>query len=195
MTDSLNGSLSVTGRQGNPNTPQRTRRKAPTDLTGRRMQELQAQHAEELREREKEIGLAAERAQLERENTVVDFTGKPAASPIQDFELEAQPVVVEEPDVKIRVNYPLSEMTYGRWVYAAGDPMHPLAAEREACEFRQLQEHKGEEGFRPAHTADCGPHNEAFVGDLRTYSFEEGVEYRVPRDMAKYLDSKGYVWH
>lgn len=193
MTDSLNGNLSVTGRAVNPNTPQRTRRKAPTDLTGRRMQELQAQHAEELREREKEIGLAADQARAEREGTVVDYTSKPAP-PVTDLELERQPVVVEEPNVRIRVNYPLPDMTYGRWVYQSDDPDHPLAAEREACEDRQIRANKDTDNFRPTHE-ECGAHDESYVGNLRTYAFEEGVEYRVPRDLALYLDNKGYVWH
>lgn len=35
----------------------------------------------------------------------------------------------------------------------------------------------------------------AVLGGIRFFDFEEGRQYRLPREFAEYLDAKGYVFH
>lgn len=124
MTDSIQGTASVTsGRAVNPNSPQRTRRKGPMDFTGKKMQDLQKAHADELAAREQEIGLANAAARVARE-AEVDLTEMDFA---EAEEVQLQPVQVKSEKVhNVRVNCNIDQMTYGRQVFMPGDEKHPL---------------------------------------------------------------------
>jgi hypothetical protein len=143
---------------------QRSTAKRPADFTGMRKQQLEAEHAAELKETAKSVGLAAENRAREISEMEVDYTGLQSPD-IQ--EISPQPVAVKDPYTSIRVNYPIEDMTFGRDVYLPGDKEHPLGADA----------------------------TEPWVGGLKSYTFEEGISYRVPRALADYLDAKGYIWH
>lgn len=164
MADSVQGSMSMSGRPVNPNTPQRTSRKRPADFTGMQKQQLEADHAAELKLRQQELGLAMEAQAAENANRVVDYTGH-VEPRVEDIDMN--PVQVLDPIVRIRVNYPIEDMTFGRDVFLPGDKDHPLGENAE----------------------------EPYIGSLRFYSFEEGVEYKVKRELAEHLDAKHYLWH
>lgn len=143
MTDSVQGSLSMTGRAVNPNSPQRTRGKAPADFTGKQMQKLQREKADELAKRAEEIGLA-QQAQFDAEPEEIDYTGH---APLES-EVEIQPVQVMEEEVWIRVNYPIQDMTWGRDVYYPGDDQHPLGKDATEPYVGPLRMFSFEEGKR-----------------------------------------------
>lgn len=137
----------------------------PRDLTGKRKQELEAQAAEELAQREAEMALATQTAQLRRENEVVDYSQGGFSSPggvSAEVEEIPEEIEVQDPVVTIRVNAPIEDMTFGRTIEHPGDP---------------------EKGIP------------AITGPLQFYNFEEGVTYRVPRPLAEHLDRLGYLWH
>lgn len=80
-------------------------------------------------------------------------------------------VEVDVPDVPepefmtIRVNYPIEQMTFGKEVIS------------------------------PPEFDDNGNVTKAAVlGGLNVYDFEEGVQYRVPRELGLHLKAKGYVY-
>jgi hypothetical protein len=135
---------------------QRTSRKRPADLTGKLMQQQQADHAVELETRAKELGLANE-ARSEELKEEIDLTGRQTPD-----DVEVMPVEVKHRNVSIRVNYPIEDMTFGREIISYGDP---------------------ENGVPPV------------IGNLKSYTFEEGRNYLVPHEVAEHLDAKGYLWH
>ena len=75
------------------------------------------------------------------------------------------PVEVHEPFMTIRVNYPIEEMTFGKEVITPAE----------------YNEHG--EVTKPA-----------VLGGLLSYNFEEGVQYKVPRELGAHLKEKGYVY-
>lgn len=164
MADSVQGSVSMSGRPVNPNTPQRTSRKRPADFTGMQKQKLEAAHAEELKIRQQELGLAMAEKSVADANRVVDYTGHVDPA-VEDIDMN--PVEVLSPEVYIRVNYPIEDMTFGRDVFLPGDKDHPLGLDA----------------------------TEPYIGSLKFYSFEEGVQYKVRRELAEHLDAKNYLWH
>lgn len=141
----------------------RNQRKRPGDLTGVNGQKLAAERDE------RQAAEAAERAAAQVEdrqvalNTVVDYT----KGGVQQSQVE----VVDVPDepqptsVRIRVNYPIEDMTFGREVISP-------------AEF-------DENGnvVKPA-----------VLGGLNTYNFEEGVQYDVTPELAGHLKGLGYVY-
>lgn len=171
MTDSLQGNISVSGgRPANPNAPQRARRKSPLDFTGKQMQDLAEAKATELAQREKEIGLVNAVAAHRKATTEVDMTRAARVRVAQDELAEVELKTVEvRPKVMhgVRVNSPIQDMTFGRFVFQPGDPDHPLGADAA----------------------------EPYVGPLQTMSFEEGVPYSMDTELYDYLDAKGYIWH
>jgi hypothetical protein len=139
-----------------PGPNSRTSRKRPADFTGKLMQQQQVEQSEQLKLREKELGLANAVASQELLEEI-DYTGRQTPD-----QLDTRPVEVLDPDVSIRVNYPIEDMTFGREIISPGDP---------------------ENGIPPV------------IGNLKSYSFEEGRPYKVPRAVAEHLDAKGYLWH
>lgn len=146
---------------------QRATRRPPTDFTGMRKQQLEAEHATELKEKERSIGMAAEAARLAGPEEL-DFEDALTHVERHVEEIEPNRVEVKSPTMSIRVNYPIEDMTFGREVYEVGDKKHPL----------------GDAATEP------------WVGGLRTMTFHEGQVYsNVPREIGEYLDAKGYLWH
>ena len=129
--------------------------KAPGDLTGRRGNQLAKEQAEK-RERE-EAELAAR--EPGRKDVALDDrgihpeTGRHGGG--------------DEPDAteRVRVSYPLEEMTFGREVVDPGE-------------------------FDDTGLCTRLP----VLGALRTYSFAEGREYRLRPDMAEHLRGLGYLF-
>lgn len=149
---------------------QRTQRKRPGDLTGVRGQQLAAQAKADKEEAARQITVAQEDQRVERLATEVDYTTKhpavvktPVAGP--DGEVSIEAVEVEIPTRRIRVNYPIEDMTYGREVISPGE-----IDERGAY-------------VKPP-----------VLGGLRSYSFEEGRWYTVDADLAEHLAFLGYIY-
>ena len=76
-----------------------------------------------------------------------------------------EPVAVQPKEMTIRVNYPIEDMTFGREVIS------PTEYDDEGRLVR-----------------------EAVLGGLKTYNFEEGVQYKVPFELGAHLKSLGYVY-
>jgi len=88
-------------------------RKRAGDLTGLETQRLQAEHADELKERAKELSLMVELA--EEEKTVpVDYTKSPTPAPEI---VEVSEVKLENPTRVIMVNTDLESVTFGAGQY------------------------------------------------------------------------------
>jgi hypothetical protein len=90
---------------------------------------------------------------------------------VVDYTETSRPVVVEEEvrvnpkEMTIRVNYPIEDMTFGREVISNTE-----------------------------YDEDGRITKEAVLGGLKTYDFEEGVQYRVPFELGAHLKSLGYVY-
>ena len=140
-----------------------SQRKRPGDLTGVQGQKLAEERdkAQEAATAEAVAAKAAERA--ERVSTVVDYT----QGGIRTDAVE----VVDTPDephpqtMRIRVNYPIEKMTFGREVVSPGV--------------------YGEHGevIRAA-----------VLGGMLTYDFEEGQQYDVPWELGRHLQALGYTY-
>jgi hypothetical protein len=152
-----------------PPATNRTQRKRPGDLTGVRGQQLAAEAARQKEEASRQVQTALE---VEREikiNTDVDYTSrnKPVVkTPVEvDGELVIEDVELENPTRRIRVNYPIEEMTFGKEVVSRG-------------EFDE----NGNMVKAP------------ILGGLRHYEFEEGRWYVVDADLADHLAYLGYIY-
>lgn len=152
-----------------PPASNRTQRKRPGDLTGVRGQALAAEALRTKEEAARQVEAALEVQREIKINTDVDYTTK--HSPVQripsnvDGEVVIEEVVVEIPTRRIRVNYPIEDMTYGREVVSPGE-----MDERGAY-------------VRPP-----------VLGGLRQYTFEEGRWYVVDADLADHLAFLGYIY-
>ena len=152
-----------------PPATNRTQRKRPGDLTGVRGQQLAAEALANKEEAQRQVQEAREIEREVRINTDVDYSTK--LRPVQkrsvevEGEIVIEDVVVELPTRRIRVNYPIDDMTFGREVVDAGE-----IDERGAY-------------VRPP-----------ILGGLRNYSFEEGRWYTVDADLASHLAFLGYIY-
>jgi hypothetical protein len=149
---------------------QRTQGKRPGDLTGTRGQTL-AKDAAKAKAEEAEQAVADAKAEKEvLRNTVVSYVDGPREVNTVDTEGDE---VDEDEEVEVRaktefihVTYPIEDMTWGREVINAGDFDY-----------------------------ENGRWNKAPVlGGLRTYNFQEGVKYEVPKELADHLRELGYVY-
>lgn len=152
-----------------PPASNRTQRKRPGDLTGVRGQQLAAEAQLNKAEEARQVQAAIK---VEREiklNTDVDYTTKHLAvqkvPSTVDGELVVEEIVIEIPKRRIRVNYPIEDMTFGREVVSPGE-----MDERGAY-------------VRPP-----------VLGGLRSYTFEEGRWYVVDSDLADHLAFLGYIY-
>lgn len=151
--------------------PQTARqRKRPGDLTGVRGQSLAAEAAANKAEGQRQIQEALEAERQERLTTEVDYSS-PAHSAVHnevatDDGVVIEDIAVESPTRRIRVNYPIQDMTFGREVITVGetDPNTGLM-------------------IRPP-----------VLGSLRTFNFEEGRYYIVDADVADHLAFLGYIY-
>ena len=152
-----------------PPATNRTQRKRPGDLTGVRGQQLAAEALANKEESQRQVQQAREIEREERINTDVDYSTK--LRPVQkrqvevDGELVIEDVAVEIPTRRIRLNYPITDMTFGREVIDPG----------EVNEFGAY--------IRPP-----------ILGGLRNFSFEEGRWYTVDADLADHLAFLGYIY-
>lgn len=148
----------------------RTQRKRPGDLTGVRGQALAAEAARQKEEAAKQVQTALDVEREVKLNTDVDYTTRntpvirrPVAE--ADGEVVIEEVAVEIPTRRIRVNYPIEDMTFGREVVSPGE-----IDERGAY-------------VKPP-----------VLGSLRSFSFEEGRWYNVDADLADHLAHLGYIY-
>lgn len=141
----------------------RNQRKRPGDLTGVNGQRL----AQERDEKQAEEAAALAAAKVEDRttalNTVVDYTqGGRQAPQVEEVDVPVEP---RPTSVRIRVNYPIENMTFGKEVIS------------------------------PAEFDENGNVVKAAVlGGLNTYDFDEGVQYDVTPELAGHLRGLGYVY-
>lgn len=152
-----------------PPATNRTQRKRPGDLTGVRGQQLAAEAQATKEESNRQV---QEARQIEREikiNTDVDYSTKVRPTQKRSVEVEGEivieDIVVEIPTRRIRVNFPIEDMTFGREVIDPGE-MNEYGAY-----------------VRPP-----------ILGGLRNFSFEEGRWYIVDSDLADHLGFLGYIY-
>lgn len=128
--------------------------KSPMDLTGKRGAQLQAEQRAKQEREQAEAVAKEQRKDVEPGNGMIHpETGRHGGA--------------DDPEatVKIRVSYPLEQMTFGREIVDPG-------------QF-------DEDGLctRPP-----------VLGSLKVYSFNEGEEYMATPDMASHLRSLGYLY-
>jgi hypothetical protein len=83
-----------------------------TDYTGREREKLQKEHAEEMKLRAEEMSMATAAKVSEVSNSITDLTEIYSAPVILDS-IEEVEVSVNEPNVVIRVNEDIEDMTLG----------------------------------------------------------------------------------
>jgi hypothetical protein len=128
--------------------------KAPTDLTGRRGAQLQKEEDERKAREQAELAARDPRKDVELDdNGIHPETGRHGGG--------------DDPEAteRVRVSYPIEDMTFGKEVIDAG-------------EFDE--------------TGLCT--RLPVLGSLRTFTFKEGVEYRMTPDMAHHLRELGYTY-
>lgn len=150
-----------------PPSTRRTQAKRPGDLTGVRGQQLASARDAEQAEAKAQIKDALEAERLAKVTEEVDYTSearekarKAAESTVVEGEVEVKPKTK-----RIRVNFPIEDMTFGREVISKG-------------EFSETGEM-----IKPP-----------VLGSLRTMSFEEGRWYTVDYDVYEHLLFLGYVY-
>lgn len=151
-----------------PNQSPRSQRKRPGDLTGVRTQQLAAQAEKEKAETRAQTAQALEDEKNARLVTEVDYTSQTREKDREDAQaIPSGPADVEvKPRTKrIRVNYPIQDMTFGREVITA-----------------------------PEYHDDGTLKKPPVLGSLRTFNFEEGRWYVVDHDVAEHLAYLGYVY-
>lgn len=151
-----------------PPATQRTQKKRPGDLTGVRGQALAQEAANTKAE---EVKLTQEALQAEREqkrNTEVDYSSRPKTEVREvatDDGVQVEEISVEVPTRRIRVNYPIEQMTFGREIIS-----------------------------NEVRDKDGNVVQPAVLGSLREFTFEEGRWYTVDADVASHLEFLGYVY-
>lgn len=140
----------------------RNQRKRPGDLTGVQGQKLAAE-----RDAAQEEALAAaqeakEADRAEKLSSVVDYSHGGRVREVEAVDTPSEP---KPETMRIRVNYPIEDMTFGREVVSPPE----------------LDEHGNV--IKPA-----------VLGGLNTYNFEEGREYIVSFELGAHLKSLGYVY-
>ena len=140
-----------------------TQAKRPGDLTGVQGQKLAKERDDSKADA---LAAAADAKVQDRQtalDTVVDYTHGGVVA--DDVELVDTPEEPAPATMRIRVNYPVEDMTFGREVVS------------------------------PAVYDENGNVTKAAVlGRLNTYNFEEGVQYDVPFELGAHLKSLGYVY-
>lgn len=177
-------------------TPQRARRQARAgDATGRRDEELRAQAAEELKRRQGEMAMAAER-EAEQRDQIVDLSGEaPLPEAITGDELEDEFAnLTDEELFELVTSSPEDEED--------NVPRGLLRslAHRMMVRKRQAEADVVDAGVIIADEATAiirvnEDLDNVTIGAGNHYSFEMGVRYRVPLHVALHLEEKGYVWH
>ena len=143
----------------------RTQQKRPGDLTGVNNQKLASEAVKAKANEEEAAREAIENEKAVKRATTVDYTGDSSESKLT-VEVAEQVSVRPKTEV-IMVNYPIEQMTFGREVIDPG----------------VFDEEQGRWVKAPR------------LGDLTSYSFEEGVRYEVSSDMADHLKELGYVYN
>lgn len=151
-----------------PPATNRTQRKRPGDLTGVRGQALSAAAAQQREEEGRQVQAALDIQREIKINTDVDYTSKVKRVIQKPTEVNGDVVIeeieVETPTRRIRVNYPIDEMTFGREVLSPGE-----------------YDDRGNMVRAP------------ILGNLKNYTFEEGRWYVVDVDLAEHLAFLGYL--
>jgi hypothetical protein len=167
-----------------PPASNRTQRKRPGDLTGVRGQALAAAAELEKEETTRQVDEALHTERKRKASTEVDYSTKARTivhAPKEVFvevpgeavdgevqykaEIVIEDIEVEVPTRRIRVNYPIEDMTFGKEVVTPAE----------------YDEHGGL--VKPA-----------IMGGLRSYEFEEGRWYTVDVELAEHLAHLGYIY-
>lgn len=146
----------------------RTQQKRPGDLTGVRGQHLAKARDEHKAQEKAQIEDALQAERLAREQAEVDYTSEARKKARE----ASQSVVIEEGDLeakprtrRIRVNWEIQDMTFGREV------------------------------ITPAEYDDQGNvTRQPVLGALRTFSFEPKRWYTVDNDVYEHLLYLGYIY-
>ena len=150
-----------------PPSTSRTQGKRPGDLTGVRGQQLAAAAAQEKAQQAASTREAIEAERQVRINTDVDYSTPRKIVPqvVQvDGELTMEEIEIVPVTRRIRVNYPIDDMVFGR----------------------EIVQH--------AKYSPDGKLLEApIVGNLRTYTFVLGTWYTVDEELADHLANLGYI--
>ncbi len=153
----------------------------PGDVTGRKREQLAAEHAEEIKAREGELATITHERQRAMDEDVIDpltreviHTGDGTVTKMDDDEDEEPRVLrtpggsltIEElPEPKPRVD------AQGKPVARNLDPEEKVVV-RFNCDLEEVT-----------------------IGHGNTFTFKQGQKYRLPRWVAEHFDEKGVLWH
>jgi hypothetical protein len=139
-----------------------TQRKRPGDLTGVNSQKLAAERDEAQAAAAAEAAALKQAERAEKVSTVIDYTQGGITPEVVEVDTPDEP---HPATMRIRVNYPIEQMTFGREVL-----QEPVFNDEGVC-------------TRPA-----------ILGRLNVYEFEEGAQYDVPWELGMHLKRLGYVY-
>ena len=153
----------------------------PGDVTGRKREQLSAEHAEEIKEREGNLAMINQEKQRAMNEDVIDpltreviHTGDGSITSMDDEEDEA-PRVLSTPGSSLVIE-------------ALPEPKPRLDAAGKPV-ARNLDP---EEKIVVRFNCDL---EEVTIGHGNTFSFVQGQKYRLPRWVAEHFDEKGVLWH
>lgn len=152
-----------------------SQRKPPTDMTGRKQQELQEQHAAELQAREGEIALMNAATAVALEDGVFDPSSGRQIDGLSPEEIAEGVVFVDDADA-------VQDLTQG------GNGVGPAPVVEVQPEMVTVG--GGDKVIRVNTKLE-----DVTIGQGNHYTFEEGKRYKVPAHVAAHLEEKGYIWH
>lgn len=173
-----------------PSTPRGTRprpgRQAQHgDATGRAREVLQQENAAAIKEREGELTTIANQRAVSINNDVVDYTNPDRPVFLDtDEPIDEELAAAEELPDRTLISQPGQPE-----VWRIEEPKPKPGAAREA--MRTDPEYFNEPVKFRANASVDG----LTFGHGRTYDFEEGRQYMVPRSLYIHLEEKGLVWH
>jgi len=110
----------------------------PSDVTGRKREEMMAQNADQIQARANEISLATAQAIIDEENEIIDATSPASTTVVVD---QATKVGAESDTVVIRTVETIEAMTYG-----AGN-LYTFIAGKKYEVSRKLANHLASKGY------------------------------------------------
>lgn len=146
----------------------------PGDVTGRKREQLAAEHADAIAERAKEIGLVTAARTRSIEEDVIDLAENTVERPdgsVETYEAEPDegPVLIGNPQMQIEE---LPEPAAEPQVITTDQDYH---MQKVIVRFNTDLE-------------------DVTLGYDNTFTFREGQRYRIPRWAAEHFASKGLIW-
>lgn len=153
----------------------------PGDVTGRKREQLAAEHAEEIKAREGNLAMISAEKQRSMDEDIIDpltreiIRSSDGTVTNMDDDEDEEPRVLRAPGGSLTIEEmpepkPRLDPT-GKPVQVNRDPEEKVVV-RFNCDLEEVT-----------------------IGHGNTFTFEQGKKYRLPRWVAEHFDEKGVLWH